>query len=65
MMGALVAFVKTGSPNGKGLPVWPKYTLADEKYLEWNDKTTVKSHMRGDKLKAMWADLEPRVAANR
>jgi para-nitrobenzyl esterase len=65
MMGALVAFVKTGSPNGKGLPVWPKYTLADEKYLEWNDKTTVKSHMRSDRIKAMWADLEPRVAANR
>ena len=65
MLGALVAFAKTGSPNGKGLPVWPKYTAADEKYLEWNDATTVKAHMRTDRLQAMWDDLKPRMDANR
>ncbi|MDB5451753.1 MAG: hypothetical protein JWO33_331, partial [Caulobacteraceae bacterium] len=62
---ALVDFAKTGSPNGRGLPAWPKYTVADEKYLEWNDATTVKSHMRSDKLQAMWDDLKPRLDANR
>ncbi|HET9159733.1 MAG TPA: carboxylesterase family protein, partial [Caulobacteraceae bacterium] len=65
MLGALVAFAKTGSPNGKGLPVWPRYTLAGEQYLEWNDKTTVKTHMRSDKIQAMWDDLKPRMEANR
>jgi para-nitrobenzyl esterase len=26
MAGALLQFMKTGNPNGHGLPEWPKYT---------------------------------------
>ena len=26
MAGGLLQFMRTGTPNGKGLPAWPKYT---------------------------------------
>lgn len=64
MMGALVAFARTGSPNAKGLPKWPQFTAADEAYLEWNDKTTVKTHMRAQQLGALWAQFKARMEAS-
>lgn len=65
MMGSLVAFARTGSPNAKGLPVWPRYTVAGGRYLEWNDKTTAKAHKREAQIEALWADFKPRLEANR
>ena len=32
-----VNFVKTGDPNGAGLPKWPAYALNTEPYLEFRD----------------------------
>lgn len=29
-----VNFIATGNPNGKGLPAWPAYTVADKKIME-------------------------------
>jgi len=37
MSGALVQFMKTGSPNGAGLTPWPKYTSAKGETLVLND----------------------------
>lgn len=65
MMGALVAFARTGSPNAPGLPPWPEYTEGAEAYLEWNDATTVKRHMRQAGLEALWAAFRPKMEANR
>jgi para-nitrobenzyl esterase len=36
-----VNFVKTGDPNGEGLPNWPRYTTANESVLYLNDPTSV------------------------
>ncbi len=32
-----VNFAKTGDPNGKGLPVWPAFTLANPQVMELNN----------------------------
>jgi len=34
-------FAKTGSPNGAGLPLWPKYQADTRKYLEFTDNGPV------------------------
>ncbi len=36
-----VNFVKTGDPNGEGLPNWPQFTTADEKVLYLDDPVSV------------------------
>ena len=38
MNAAWVQFVKTGNPNGAGLPSWPAATPNDPAYLEYGDK---------------------------
>ena len=43
MAGALVQFMKTGDPNGKGLPAWPKYTSANGETLVLNDVCEAKN----------------------
>lgn len=43
MAGALVAFMKTGSPNGPGLPDWPKYTSAKGETMIYDDQPVVKN----------------------
>jgi para-nitrobenzyl esterase len=37
MAGALLQFMRTGNPNGKGLPVWPRYTSARGETLVLDD----------------------------
>jgi para-nitrobenzyl esterase len=36
-------FAKTGDPNGGMNVTWPKYTLAEDRYLDINDTPTIKS----------------------
>jgi para-nitrobenzyl esterase len=36
-------FVKTGSPNGKGLPAWPAYTTSDNKIMILGEKPGAKT----------------------
>jgi para-nitrobenzyl esterase len=43
MAGALVAFMKTGSPNGAGLPSWPKYTSEKGEVMIFDDVPVVKN----------------------
>lgn len=42
MAGALLQFMKTGNPNGPGLPKWPKYTEKGETML-FDDTCVVKN----------------------
>jgi len=35
MSGYLVNFVKTGDPNGKGLPAWPRYAKASDQLMDF------------------------------
>lgn len=64
MNGYIVNFMKTGDPNGPGLPAWPKFGDASsgggERYIEFGDVTTVKSDLRKpqvDALKAMHMEM--------
>ena len=40
-----VNFVRTGDPNGAGLPVWPRYDRATERYLEFGDAIRSGTHL--------------------
>jgi len=40
-----VNFVRTGDPNGSGLPSWPRYDRATEPYLEFGDTVTAGTHL--------------------
>ena len=60
MSGAVVQFAKTGAPNGKGLPKWPRYAVG-ESYLEYGDAIVQKQ-----KLRAPYLDtLDPIFLARR
>jgi para-nitrobenzyl esterase len=43
MSDALVQFMKTGNPDGAGLPVWPRYTLAKGETMILDDKCELKN----------------------
>lgn len=53
MAGALVQFMKTGDPNGKGLPTWPKYTSANGETLVLDDTCVVKNDPDREARKAL------------
>jgi para-nitrobenzyl esterase len=53
MAGALVQFMKTGDPNGKGLPSWPKYTSANGETLVLDDTCVVKNDPDREARKAL------------
>jgi para-nitrobenzyl esterase len=53
MAGALVQFMKTGSPNGPGLPHWPKYTSANGETMVFNDVPEVKNDPDREARKAL------------
>jgi para-nitrobenzyl esterase len=48
-----VNFVKTGNPNGAGLPEWPAYSREGDRSLEIGDTVQVRSGLRKDRLDFM------------
>jgi len=50
MAGAWVAFVKTGNPNGPGLPKWPRYQPPTYQYLNYSEGTTIGSGFRESQI---------------
>jgi para-nitrobenzyl esterase len=53
MAGALIQFMKTGNPNGGGLPAWPKYTPSRGKTMILNDVCEVKDDPDREARKAL------------
>jgi para-nitrobenzyl esterase len=43
MSGALLQFMKTGNPNGGGLPEWPEFTVENGELMILNDECEVKN----------------------
>ena len=53
MAGSLVAFMKTGNPNGGGLPDWPRYTSADGETMVLDDVCKVQNDPDREARKAL------------
>jgi para-nitrobenzyl esterase len=53
MAGQLLQFMKTGQPNGKGLPKWPKYTAANGEVMILDDVCEVKNDPDREARKAL------------
>jgi para-nitrobenzyl esterase len=43
MAGSLLQFMKTGDPNGGGLPEWPVYTVENGETMVLNDVSEVQN----------------------
>lgn len=50
IMDAWIRFAATGDPNGAGLPDWPSYDEATDRYLEFGETIAVGSGWRADQL---------------
>jgi para-nitrobenzyl esterase len=53
MAGALLQFMKTGDPNGPGLPAWPKYTAAQGKTMIFDNISEAKNDPDREARKAL------------
>jgi len=53
MAGALLQFMKTGNPNGPGLPNWPRYTAAKGETLILDDVCKVENDPDREARKAL------------
>jgi para-nitrobenzyl esterase len=53
MAGALLQFMKTGDPNGGGLPNWPKYTTAKGETMVLDDTCAAKDDPDREARKAL------------
>jgi para-nitrobenzyl esterase len=53
MAGALVQFMKTGDPNGRGLTPWPRYTSAKGETMVLDDVCAVKNDPDREARKAL------------
>ncbi|MBS1877390.1 MAG: carboxylesterase/lipase family protein [Acidobacteria bacterium] len=53
MAGALLRFMKTGDPNGGGLPKWPKYSAAKGETMVLDDTCEVKNDPDREARKAL------------
>lgn len=53
MAGALLQFMKTGDPNGGGLPAWPKYTAGKGETMVLDDNCKVENDPDRDARKAL------------
>lgn len=50
MNGAWVQFVKTGNPNGKGLPKWPALNRKHPEYMEYGDRAQIRRQLRDEQM---------------
>jgi para-nitrobenzyl esterase len=53
MAGSLLQFMKTGDPNGGGLPTWPKYTTANGETMILDNLCEVKNDPDREARKAL------------
>jgi para-nitrobenzyl esterase len=53
MAGALLQFMKTGDPNGSGLPTWPKYSAAKGETMVFDDTSVAKNDPDREARKAL------------
>jgi para-nitrobenzyl esterase len=53
MAGALLAFMRTGNPNGPGLPNWPKYTPEKGETMIFDDTSVAKNDPDREARKAL------------
>jgi para-nitrobenzyl esterase len=53
MAGSLLHFMKTGDPNGGGLPAWPRYTAAKGEVMVLDDVSEVKNDPDREARKAL------------
>ena len=53
MAGALLQFMKTGDPNGAGLPKWPKYSAAKGETMIFDDTCVAKNDPDREARKAL------------
>jgi para-nitrobenzyl esterase len=53
MAGQLLQFMRTGQPNGPGLPTWPKYTPANGEVMILDDVCEVKNDPDREARKAL------------
>jgi para-nitrobenzyl esterase len=63
MPGAWIQFVKTGNPNGDGLPAWPVYRTPRYEQIDFGDAIAVNAHVT-DAQVSFWSQIfdEMRVA---
>jgi para-nitrobenzyl esterase len=53
MAGSLLQFMRTGSPNGGGLPSWPRYTSAKGETMVLDDVSEVRNDPDGEARRAL------------
>ncbi|HXY41865.1 MAG TPA: carboxylesterase family protein [Vicinamibacteria bacterium] len=53
MAGALLQFMRTGDPNGGGLPAWPRYTTAKGETMVLDDASAVRDDPDREARKAL------------
>jgi para-nitrobenzyl esterase len=53
MARSLLQFMRTGDPNGGGLPAWPRYTAARGETMVLDDVSTVKNDPDGEARRAL------------
>jgi para-nitrobenzyl esterase len=53
MAGSLLQFMRTGSPNGGGLPSWPRYTSAKGETMVLDDTSEVRNDPDGEARRAL------------
>lgn len=53
MAGALLQFMRTGSPNGGGLPNWPKHSSAQGETMILDDTCDVRNDPDREARKAL------------
>ncbi|MGA5443133.1 carboxylesterase family protein [Streptomyces griseoincarnatus] len=52
-----VNFVRTGDPNGSGMPVWPTVERAPEQVMEFGEGSALTTRPRSDAID-FWMDYD-------